>query len=305
MRKSKAGKSDVNVTAARGDSGKLTGNAKRAIGNRPVFDLKVNYGSGKQVQSFGAGSISVTIPYILGINEKAENVCAIYIDVNGKVHWLVSSVYDNMEKVLRFSTDHFSTYGIGYKQIDTVFTDIASHWAKEDIEFVANRGLLRGTSETTFSPSTAMTRGIFITALGRLANADVSIYKQSSFSDVKAESDYMGYIEWARKNGIVSGTTDGKFLPDASITREQMSVIMSNYAKNIGYTLPKIHMENIFVDSDKISTYAKDAVEQMQLAGILNGKNGNLFDPQGAATRAEISAVLRRFIELAISSDTM
>ncbi|WP_293010148.1 MULTISPECIES: S-layer homology domain-containing protein [unclassified Oscillibacter] len=114
----------------------------------------------------------------------------------------------------------------------------------------------------------------------------------------------MGYIEWASKNNIVNGIGENKFAPDQSITREQMAVIMSNYAKTIGYTLPKVHVENIFADNGKISTYAKEAVKQMQMAGVISGKNGNLFDPQGTATRAEVSAVLRRFVELTISSDT-
>lgn len=300
----KQAKSDVNITATRTDSGKLTTEAKKAIGSRPVFDLKVNYGNGKAVSSFGSGSVSVTIPYTLGANEKAGNVQAVYVDSKGKVHWLVNSVYDSVEKVLRFSTDHFSTYGIGYKQTGTAFTDIAGHWAKEDIEFVASRGLFSGTSETKFSPNTAMTRGMFVTALGRLANADVSGYAKSSFSDVKDDAYYMGYIEWASKNNIVNGVGNGKFAPDQSITREQMAVIMSNYAKTIGYTLPKVHVENIFADNGKISTYAKEAVKQLQMAGVISGKNGNLYDPQGTATRAEVSAVLRRFVELAISSDT-
>ncbi len=300
----KQAKSDVNITATRGDSSKLTGDAKKAIGSRPVFDLKVNYGNGKAVSSFGAGSVSVTIPYTLGANEKAGNVQAVYVDANGKVHWLTNSVYDSVEKVLRFSTSHFSTYGIGYKQANTAFTDIAGHWAKEDIEFVVSRGLFSGTSNTTFSPNTAMTRGMFVTALGRLANADVSGYTKSSFTDVKNDAYDMGYIEWASKNNIVNGIGNGKFAPDQSITREQMAVIMTGYAKAIGYTLPKVHIENTFADNSKISTYAKEAVKQMQMAGVISGKNGNLFDPQGTATRAEVSAVLRRFVELAISSDT-
>ncbi|RYD06068.1 hypothetical protein N752_05945 [Desulforamulus aquiferis] len=301
----KQAKSDVNITASRTDNGKLIGDARKAIGSRPVFDLKVNYGSGKQVQSFGTGSVSITIPYTLGANEKAGNVQAVYVDGNGKVHWLTSSVYDSVEKVLRFSTNHFSTYGVGYKQDAPAPTDISTHWAKDDIQFVINQGLLTGTTSTTFSPNTAMTRGMFVTALGRLANADVSSYKQSSFTDVKNDSYYMGYIEWASKNSIVNGIGDKKFAPDQSITREQMAIIMQNYAKVIGLTLPKVHGENTFADSAKISAYAKDAVKQMQMAGVLSGKNGNLFDPQGTATRAEASAVLRRFVELAISSDTM
>lgn len=300
----KQAKSDVNIAATRTDSGKLTGDAKKAIGSRPVFDLKVNYGNGKAVSSFGAGSVSVTIPYTLGANEKAGNVQAVYVDAKGKVHWLTNSVYDSVEKVLRFSTNHFSTYGIGYMQTNTAFKDIAGHWAKEDIEFVVSRGLFSGTSETKFSPNAAMTRGMFVTVLGRLASADVSGYAKSSFSDVKSDAYYMGYIEWASKNNIVNGVGNGRFAPDQSITREQMAVIMSNYAKTISYTLPKVHVENIFADNGKISAYAKEAVKQMQMAGVISGKNGNLFDPQGTATRAEVSAVLRRFVELAISSDT-
>lgn len=83
---------------------------------------------------------------------------------------------------------------------------------------MANRELLSGTSATTFSPNTAMTRGMFVTALGRLADADVSTYKQSSFADVKNDAYYMGYIEWASKNNIVKGIGDGKFASDQSIT---------------------------------------------------------------------------------------
>ena len=295
----KQAKADVQLSATRTDRSTLTGEANKAIGSRPVFNLRVNYGNGKAVSSFGAGSVSVTIPYTLGANEKAENVQAVHVDSEGKVHWLTYSAYDSAEKVLRFSTSHFSTYGIGYKQANTTFADIADHWAKDDISFVVNRGLFSGTSETKFSPNTAMTRGMFVTTLGRLANADVRGYAKSSFSDVKGAAYYMGYIEWASKNNIINGVGNGNFAPDQPITREQMAVIMSNYAKTTGYTLPKVHIEKIFTDKAKIRTYAKEAVRQMQMAGVISGKNGNLFDAQGTATRAETSAVLHRFVELA------
>ena len=307
-------KSDVNITATRMDSDELTIDAKKTIGNRPVFDLKMSYGRNQLVESFGTGSVSVTIPYTLGANEKAENIQAVYVDGNGKVHWLENSVYDSDENILHLNTDHFSIYGIGYRQDNTAltdielhraFTDITDHWAKADIAFVVNRGLFSGTSTTTFSPNTAMTRGMFVTVLGRLANADTEGYKESSFTDVKNDTYYMGYIEWASKNNIVNGLGNKEFAPDQSITREQMAVIMSNYAKTMGYMLPKVHGENNFVDHAKISTYAKEAVKQMQMAGVISGKNGNLFDPQGVATRAEVSAVLRRFVELVISGDTI
>lgn len=301
----KQAKSDVNISATRIDSGKLTGNAKKAIGSRPVFDFGVKYGKGKQVQNFGLGSVWVTIPYNLGANEKAGNVQAVYVDAKNKVQWLPNSIYDSVEKVLRFRTNHFSTYGIGYQKTNTALTDIADHWTKEDIEFVVSRGLLNGISDTIFSPNAAMTRAMFVTALGRMANVDVSGYKKSSFTDVNKDAYYMGYIEWASKNNIVTDTGNGTFSPDMSINREQMAVILENYAKAIGFTLPKVYMENTFADSQIISTYAKEAVKQMQMAGVLYSKKSNLFDPLSTATRAEVSVVLRRFVELTISCDTM
>ena len=300
----KQAKADVSITATKADSSKLSSSAKTAIGTRPVFDLAVNYGSGKQVTSFGTGSVSVSIPYALGANEKAGNVQAVYVDANGNVQWLTSSVYDSVNKVVRFSTNHFSTYGIGYKTTNTAFTDITNHWAKENIEFVVSRGLFSGTSATTFSPNTAMTRGMFVTALGRLAEADVSKYTKSSFTDVKADAYYMGYVEWAVEHGIIYGFGNKEFAPNQSITREQMAVIMQNYAKAIGFTLPKVHAETTFADNAKIGAWSKDAVKAMQMAGVISGKDGNKFDPQGTATRAEVSTVLRRFVELMIDSDT-
>ena len=292
---------DANITATQQDNSRLNEEARTAIGDRPVFDIRVNYGSNSQVRNFGDGKVWVTIPYTLGENEKVVNVCAVYIDENQNVHWITDSVYDSGDQVLRFRTNHFSLYGVGYNGAASAFTDIEGSWAKNDIEFVVSRGLFNGTSKATFSPGIAMTRGMFVTVLGRLAKADVSEYKSSSFSDVKNDTYYMWYIEWARLNGIVKGIGNGMFAPDEPITREQMAVIMQNYANTMGISLPKVYEENTFADSEKISTYAVEAVKLMQMSGILNGKNGNIFDPQNAATRAEVSAVLRRFVEQMLS----
>jgi len=300
----KQAKTDVNLTAAKADNKGLTDEAKEAVGSRPVFVLKVNYGSGRQVENFGEGSITVEIPYTLGENEEADNICAVYIDDNGKVEWLTDSVYDRTKKVVRFSTKHFSTYGIGYKQTNSEFTDITNHWAKESIAFAVSRGLFSGTSASTFSPDSSMTRGMFVTALGRMAEVDTEKYTNTSFSDVKNDAYYMPYIEWASKNNIVTGMEDGKFAPDQSITREQMAVILNNYTKVMGVALPKVNEVSTFADNAKIGTWAKDAVEKVQLAGIISGKSNNVFDPQGMATRAEVSAMLKRFMELAIDTET-
>ena len=294
---------DVQLSATRMDNTKLSGDAKAAIGNRPTYDLKALYGSGKSVTDFGKGSVSVEIPYTLQKGEIAGNVYAVYVDAKGKVTYLTDSSYDAKRGTVVFSTSHFSTYGIAYKA-NFNFTDLGGHWAKDDILFVANRGLMTGTSVTTFSPNGSMTRGMFVTALGRLANADTSAYKQSSFIDVKADAYYMGYIEWGVKNNILVGIGGGKFGPDGLVTREQMAVIMDRYATAIGFKLPEVHTQNVFADNAKIGAWAAPSVKRIQMAGIIQGKNNNFYDPQGTATRAEVSAVLRRFVELAIFSDT-
>lgn len=294
---------DVNITSTRQDNSRLTGNAKAVIGSRPVFDLKVNYGSGKEVTHFGAGSVSVAIPYTLGAGEVAGGVYAVYVDGSGNVQWMDSSVYDAENRLLRFNTSHFSIYGIGYKA-PAAFTDTQGHWAKDDIQFVVDRGLMNGASATAFDPDGAVTRGMFVATLGRLAGADVSGYATSSFTDVGADAYYMGYVEWAVEKGIVGGTSATTFAPDDAVTREQMAVMMANYARAAGISLPKVHTENSFADGADISAGAREAVKAMQMAGVLAGRDGNRFDPQGTATRAQAAAALHRFMEVTMDVST-
>lgn len=281
----------------------LSAVAQQVIGNRPVFQLTLTSG-GKPVTSFGGGSVSVAIPYTLLANEKAGNVQAVYVDNSGKVTWITNSSYDTNAKALLFSTGHFSVFGVGYKQDVPAFTDIANHWAKNDIEFVAARGLLSGTGNNQFSPDTGMTRGMFVTALYRLAGNPQAAGEGGAFTDVPANAYYADAVKWAAEKGIVSGTTATTFAPDSAVTRQEMAVIMANYAKAMGYTVPKTREAVTFADNGSIGSWAKDAVKAMQMAGILNGKDGNRFDPQGTATRAEVAAVLHRYVELVIDPAT-
>jgi len=291
---------DVEISIKKVDNNSLTDEAKKIVGNRPVFDFTITGTNGQKVTEFGEGKISISIPYVLGKNEKPENIVAYYIDNDGNIQEMPNSVYDEKTQTLSFVTNHFSKYAVGYKEDKVVlnFTDIVNHWAKEDIEFVTARGLFSGTSQDKFSPDMSMTRGMFVTVLGRLAEVDQNSYKDSSFADVKLDAYYMSYIEWARKNNIVSGISETNFAPEQAITREQMAVIMVNYARSTGFELPQLQTENSFADNEEISSYAKEAVKGMQMAGILSGKSNNNFDPKGTATRAEVSAVLRRFVEL-------
>ena len=183
------------------------------------------------------------------------------------------------------------------------FSDTQGYWAMGDITFAASHGLISGTSATAFSPDTAITRAGFLMALGKLSGADVSSYKQSSFTDVANDSSAMPYIQWAVANKIVQGIGNNQFAPNQAITREQMAVMLTAYAKATGQTLPQVRTAITFGDNKNISEWAKEAVLVIQRADIINGKYGNVFDPQGNATRAEASTILRRYAENVVSGE--
>ena len=280
--------------------------AETAIGNRPVYDITLwEVKNGKETAvNLSGKTVSIAIPYTPAKNEKPGNLYAVYVDENGNVQWISKSSYNMDQEAVIFAAEHFSIYGIGYKNQIPAFTDVNNHWAKDNMLFVVSRGLLSGTSATTFSPNTGMTRGMFVTALGRLAGVDPTDYQASRFTDVKEDAYYAPYVNWAAKTGVVSGTTDTAFAPDININREQMAVIMKNYAAKLGYTIPKTLEVVNFADSAGISSWAKEAVKSMQQAGILAGKTNNCFDPAGTATRAEVATVLRRFVEIVIDPQT-
>ena len=277
--------------------------AKAAIGTRPAYDLSLVYLSGGKetpIANLNGHTISVRLPYTPAKGEQTGNLYAVYVDDAGKVEWITKSSYNASLKAVVFETGHFSVYGVGYKTFVPAFTDITGHWAADNILFAASRGLLSGTSDTTFSPDTGMTRGMFVTTLGRLAGINPDSYQTGKFTDVKADAYYAPYVNWAAQTGIVEGITATTFAPDTNINREQMAVIMKNYAAKLGYDLPQTLKAVTFADNTQISSWAKDAVKSMQQAGILTGKNENKFDPKGTATRAEVATVLRRFVEIVI-----
>ena len=281
--------------------------AAALIGSRPVYDFTISYkdGSGKDVLvtvNFPVGSAAVTLNYTPAAGEVTGSLFMVYVDEKGTVTWLDKSSY-NSGKVLA-DAPHFSVYGVAYKASAPVFTDITNHWAKADIEFVAARGLLAGMGNSQFSPDAAMTRGMFVTALGRLAGISPDSYKTRSLTDITANAYYASYAEWAVQNGIVQGTGDGVFSPDEPVTREQMAVMMAGYAGQMGYSIPAPLAEAAFTDNASISAWAAKEVKAMQRAGIIKGKDAGRFAPQEGATRAEVSAVLHRFVEIIIDPAT-
>ena len=177
------------------------------------------------------------------------------------------------------------------------FADVSEKdWFYGDVMFVCENGLMLGTSKALFSPHGTATRGMMATILWRMEGSPAPKGK-NSFTDVVAGKWYADAITWAAENGIFAGYGKDKFGPDDSITREQLAAIFYRYADYKGYDLTVKGNLDTFKDADKITDYAKTAMQWAVGSGLVKGKSGNLLDPQGTATRAEIAAMLHRFIE--------
>ena len=294
-------KADVRISISKTDKSKLSTGAQDAIGDRPVYDFKATYQNGsRSVTSFGDGEVYVRIPYTPADDEDEGYLYIVYVDDQGNISRVADSTYDANSGSMIFLSNHFSVYGVGYAAPEVKLTDIDTHWAKESINYVVGRGLILGRTQTTFSPDQAITRAELVTALGKLAGIDTEEYTTNSFKDVKANSSNRPYIEWAYSKDILKGTEGQKFEPNRLVTREEMADIMANYVKAMGYKLPAIRNVLPYADASVIDSSYTDAVKSLQQAGILMGKGDNQFHPKTKASRAEVAAMLHRFIKLTI-----
>ena len=171
------------------------------------------------------------------------------------------------------------------------FTDINGHWANKAINYVVNKGYFAGVSKTEFAPDKPITRGEFVTVLGRMLKIDTSKYSSQKFNDVNSSTYYSPYITWANEVGIVSGVGEGNFAPDKALTREEMAVIMSKFLKASNKKLTEKPITN-FNDQGSISPWAKEAVTEMAKLGVVKGMGEGNFSPKTEFTRAQVAQVL-------------
>ena len=176
------------------------------------------------------------------------------------------------------------------------FTDVReSDWFYEDVAFAYENGLFAGTSDTTFSPNASMTRAMLVTVLYRL-EGQPAVNGRSGFSDVQYNGYYEDAVTWAADNGIVNGTSTTTFCPNANVTREQMAAILYRYAQYKKYNTAASSSLNGFTDHASVSGYAAASLEWAVAEKLVNGSAGKLM-PTGNATRAQVAAILHRFVE--------
>ena len=176
------------------------------------------------------------------------------------------------------------------------FSDVKStDWFYDAVRYAGEKGFFSGTSATTFEPYGTMTRGMFVTVLGRMAGVNAGDYTGATgFSDVPETAYYAPYVAWAARYGITGGTGDGKFSPNAFINRQQMAAFFVRYFEAFGVKYETgANITTTPADLDTVAPYARDAVLKLWKQGLLNGDGVN-FSPTGSATRAQASTLCMR-----------
>ena len=183
------------------------------------------------------------------------------------------------------------------------FADVpADAWYAPAVQTCAEQGLFQGTSPTTFSPDLSMTRGMFVTVLGRVENIDPTQADTSGFMDVPEDAYYAGYVGWAARSGIVAGVSDSVFEPERGISRQEICTIVHRYLvwKDVSLqTVPSAQ----FADDAQIAEWAKESVYVCRSAGIVCGVGDNHFAPDVAARRCEAAQIFKNL--LAVLEDAL
>lgn len=232
--------------------------------------------------------IKATIP----VSDVTSTTVAVLVDANGNETIVPKSVAGDDE--MKLLLDGSAT--IKFKDNVKAFTDTKGHWAENDgsIGFATSRELFQGTGGGAFSPDTSMTRGMIVTVLHRLESTPKG--GSMNFGDVPSNAYYADAVAWGNEHDIVKGT-GSSFLPNDNVTREQLATFLYRYASAYGVNTTGRTNLAVFPDSGNISSYAKDALEWAYNTGLIKGGSDGRLNPTGNAKRAEVAAILMRFVE--------
>ena len=281
------------VTIALGDRTILTGDAKAAVGDRPLLELYLSI-DGKRIEwNSTAAPVNVSIPYAPSAAELSnpERIVIWYIDDSGKAHAVPNGRYDAATGKVNFTTTHFSHYAVGYNGIS--FKDVPdTAWYSKAVGYVAARGITSGKGNGSFSPNAKLTRGEFLVMVMKAYGFTPDENAANNFTDA-GNTYYTGYLAAAKRLGISGGVGNNMFAPGKEITRQEMFTMLYNALKAIG-ELPQGHSGKTlssFEDAGRIAAYAKEAMTYFVEAGIMEGNAGQLT-PASTTTRAQLAQVL-------------
>lgn len=262
---------------------------------KPSFPVKIsNSGDGvaKVDKSYASAGDKVTITVTPGRNATVQHITV--TDEDGERLKLT----ENRDGTYSFTmpSGTVNVY-VRFSGSGLPFADVPSgSWYYDDVAYVYDTGLMTGLTATAFGPNLSTTRGMIVTILWRMENEPVAKHG-CPFADVRRGSYYEQAIAWASENGIVTGFDASTFAPDRAITREQLAAILFRFAAYRGMDAVTLR-ENLssFQDQAAISAYAVSALNWAVGEGLMQG-TGDKLEPTGSATRAQVAAMLRRFIQ--------
>jgi uncharacterized repeat protein (TIGR02543 family) len=284
--------SEITFSVVRVDSRTLGEDARKLVGDRPVYDFSIT-GDGRIISQFG-GKVTVSIPYKPTAEElkDPEHITIWHIDGSGKVVPVPSVRYDATTGTVTFTTTHFSRYAVVYVQKS--FSDLESTvWAKKQIEVLASKGIMEGRTDNEFAPQAGITRAEYIAAL--VKTLGVTAKADTNFKDVAAESRYYGEIAIAKKLGISNGSGDNCFRPEDTITRQDMLVLTERALRSIGKLSSVAVAADLewFTDRAEVKDYAAASIAALVKEGLIEGSSGRL-NVKADTTRAEAAVFLYR-----------
>ena len=282
---------DETFKLAEGVSIDLTKNYTQGVA--PTIDVEVQAGAGApSVDEASAGTrITVTVKPDAGY-ELDELTVTDAKNKDLKVTKRSETTYTFHMADSKVTVEASFTKDGTVQKPDTRFDDVAkSAWYYKAVEYVAENGIMSGVSAREFAPNAGFSRAMLAQTLYAMSGKP-TVKVEGTFADVAANAWYTDAVNWAAEKGYVSGVGDGKFAPDASITREQMALILYRYAGSpdaSGMVLRE------FADGDSVSAYAVDAIRWAVHEGLISGMENNTLAPQGTATRAQVAQILMNF----------
>jgi len=279
----------VVITSSIVDKTSLPDAIRQTVGERPVFDFSVMSGS-NTISQF-SGNVTVSVPYTLSDDEDPNSVIIYYMNDSGELEIISNCSYDPHTGRVTFTTNHFSTFAVGYNKVE--FSDVAdTAWYAGAVAFAAARGITNGAGDGLFLPENSLTRGQFVTMLLRAYGIAPDQASADNFSDA-GNTYYTGYLSAAKRLGVAGGIGNNRFAPERAVTRQEMAVMLYNALKVLNLLPASEAGKRLsdFSDSDEIITWAQEAFTVLVGNGIIKGSGGKLT-PANELTRAEMAQII-------------
>ncbi|NLY43024.1 MAG: S-layer homology domain-containing protein [Clostridiaceae bacterium] len=284
------GASNIEIILGTASQAGINEELKQRIGSRPVIEITAKAGD-KTINP--DVSATVIIPYSLTAEEKDMPELLEVYEINEQgAAALAGARYDSSTGQMIFTVNRFNKYALTYYK--KTFNDLQNHeWARKYIEFMASKGIIKGTSDTTYSPQNNITRADFMVLLVRTLG--LTGEPDSNFDDVKPDKYYYKEIGIAKQLGLTAGVGDNKFNPEENISRQDMMLMAARALAKIGKITLSGTRDDLqqFNDASMVSEYAVQGVASLIKEGIIQGSD-NKINPLGTATRAEVAVIMYR-----------